>query len=176
MSPGDMAKMRADMDQTTGTPQGGRCINCDSKLAAAQLLQDAVVPTVQVTAALSTARLPYSTTRAYLMHLNQEDTKATAVPQDFVNRDTPPTAPTTPLAALHLTQPQVNTASKVHTSIDCCCGVPAPGPIVQPTPPYIAPAPPLLATISSQPPPAPVPRQVAMAEMATAPTRSNSVG
>ena len=175
MSPGTMDKIHAHMEQPTGASQGDRYFNFDTKQAATQLLQDAVAPTASMTAALSKARLPFSTKRAYLMNLDHEDDKADAVIQDFVNRDTP-TPPTSPVAALRLTQPQVNAASKMHTSLDCWCGATTQEHILQPTPPYIAPAPPLLPIIPSQPPLAPVPRQVAMTEMATAPARTPSTG
>ena len=170
-----MDKIHAHMEQPTGASQGDRYFNFDTKQAATQLLQDAVAPTASITAALSKERLPFSTKRAYLMNLDHEDDKADAVIQDFVNRDTP-TPPTSPVAALRLTQPQVNAASKMHTSLDCWCGATTQEHILHPTPPYIAPAPPLLPIIPSQPPLAPVPRQVAMTEMATAPARTNSTG
>ena len=141
--------------------QEDRYFNVDSKLAATQLLQEAVAPTENITATLSTPRLPFSFKQALLMRHGGND--ADAVLQDFVDRGAP-TPPTTPTAVMHVSQHKSDLASTMHTSTDCWCGAT--------DPPFIAPAPPLLPNIPS----APAQQQVAMAEIATAPTRSNSLG
>ena len=156
MSPGTM---QAYMDQPQ--QQEDRYFNVDSKLAATQLLQEAVAPTENITATLSTPKPPFSFKKALLMRHGGSD--ADAVLQDFVDRGAP-TPPTTPTAVMHVSQHKSNLASTMHTSTDCWCGAT--------DPPFIAPAPPLLPNIPS----APAQQQVAMAEIATAPTRSNSLG